>query len=372
MLVRNLKITNFRNYKDLVISFSPNINIIYGDNGQGKTNLLESIYVLGITKSHKSVIDNYLINKDSTFARVSGIINDELISSQLEVIIEAQRKTLKIDGNIINKVNNYINKMNIIIFHPEDLELIKGSPSGRRKYLNVQLSQIHQNYLNILNDYNKILKQRNELLKNYIKTQKIDEYYFDIITESLIERGAKIYQYRENYIKNINKNIGDIYYSLVNIKNFKIVYKPVININNYEINNILKTYKEQLKKSYKSELKFGMTFVGPHRDDFDFIIGDNNLKIFGSQGQQRLAVLSLKLSEVPIFKSYKKTYPILLLDDVFSELDDIKKNNLLKYIINNIQTFITTTDLKSINKEILNRAQIIKIKDGKIIKKEEV
>ncbi len=372
MVVKSLKITNFRNYKNLSISFSPNINIIYGDNGQGKTNLLESIYVLGITKSHRSFIDNYLINNESVFAKISGIVDDGVISSKYEVIIEPQKKILKKDDNVINKINEYISKMNIIIFYPEDLELIKGSPSERRKYLNIQLSQIHKNYLKILNDYNKILKQRNELLKKYLKTQEIDKDYFEALTETLIERGIKIYQYRENYISNINKNVSDIYYNLIKIKNFKILYKPSIKFNNYDTEYIIKKYKEELEKTYDSELKQGMTIIGPHRDDFEFVVGTQNLKIFGSQGQQRLAVLSLKLSEVPIFKSYKKTYPILLLDDVFSELDDRKKNNLLKYITNNIQTFITTTDLKSINPEVFKSAKIIKVDNGKIITEEEV
>ncbi|MFA5603879.1 MAG: DNA replication/repair protein RecF [Bacilli bacterium] len=372
MIIKSIKITNFRNYTDLNISFSPNINIIYGNNGQGKTNLLESIYVLGITKSHKLLIDNYLINNNAKFARVSGIIQDELLSTKLEVIIEPKRKQLKIDDNNIQKASNYITKMNIIIFYPEDLELIKGSPSLRRRYLNVQLSQIHKNYLNVLNDYNRLLKQRNEMLKKFFKTKIIDENYFEIITESLIDRGSRIYRYRDNYIKNINKNINEIYESIMNIPNFKIIYKPIFNFESFEINNIEKKFREQLNKSKDSELKMGITLVGPHRDEFDFMIDELNLKTYGSQGQQRAAVLSLKLSEIPIFKSYKNTYPILLLDDVFSELDDLKKNNLLKYITNNIQTFITTTDLKSINQEVLEKANIIRIEKGQNISKEEV
>lgn len=372
MIIKSIKIKNFRNYTDLNISFSPNINIIYGDNGQGKTNLLESIYVLGITKSHKLLIDNYLINNEAKFARVSGIIQDELLSTKLEVILEQKRKQLKVDDNIIQKASDYISKMNIIIFYPEDLELIKGSPNLRRRYLNVQLSQIHKNYLNVLNDYNKLLKQRNELLKNFSKTKKIDENYFDIITDSLIDRGSRIYRYRDNYIKNINKNINEIYESIMKIPNFNIIYKPIFNIKNFEIDNLTREFKEQVIKSKESELKIGMTLVGPHRDEFDFMIDDLNLKTYGSQGQQRAAVLSLKLSEIPIFKSYKNTYPILLLDDVFSELDDSKKNNLLKYITNNIQTFITTTDLKSISQEVLEQANIIKIEKGQNVLKEEV
>ncbi len=372
MIIKNLKITNFRNYKNLETSFSPNINIIYGDNGEGKTNLLESIYVLGLTKSHKSFIDDHLINEESEYARISGDIDDGLMPTNLEIIIEPQKKQLKIDKNNVTKADNYLSKMNIIIFYPEDLELIKGSPQTRRRYLNIQLSQIHHNYLRVLNDYNKILKQRNEILKKFNITKKKDQNYFDIVTDTLIERGTKLYLYRENYIRNINKNISDIYYDIMKIKKFKISYKPSIDIEIYEKEQISKMFKEQLVKNYENEIKTGITLVGPHRDDFDFIIDNKNLKNYGSQGQQRSAVIALKLSEIPIFKSYKNTYPILLLDDVFSELDDYKKNNLLKYIVNNIQTFITTTDLKSIKKEILNQAQIIKIENGKIIEKGDI
>ncbi|MDD2180829.1 MAG: DNA replication/repair protein RecF [Bacilli bacterium] len=372
MILKELKITNFRNYNNLTISFNPDINIIYGDNGEGKTNLLESIYVLAMTKSHKLLIDNHLINSSSKFARVEGKILDEIMTSNMEVIIEPKKKQLKIDGDYISKINKYITKMSVIIFYPEDLELIKGSPMERRRYLNIQLSQIHPNYLNILNDYNKILKQRNEFLKNYDRNKQSDSNFFDIVTNTLIEKGTKLYQYRENYIKNINQNISDIYYSIMNIKKFNILYKPSINIDDYEKNRISKIFEEELNRNHDSEIKLGITLVGPHRDDFDFMIDNQNLKIYGSQGQQRVAVLSLKLSEIPIFKSYKNSYPILLLDDVFSELDDNKKNNLLKYIVNNIQTFITTTDLKSINQDILKKANIIKIKNGKIMQKGDI
>lgn len=372
MVLKDLTITNFRNYKNLTTSFSPNVNIIYGNNGEGKTNLLESIYVLGLTKSHKSLIDNHLIKNESQYARISGVVNNGLMNSKLEITIEPKKKQLKIDGNSITKVADYLTKMNIIIFYPEDLELIKGSPMERRRYLNIQLSQIHPNYLKVLNDYNKILKQRNEILKNYNRTKKLNQDYFDIVTDTLIEKGTKLYLYRENYIKNVNQNIRDIYYNIMNIKNFKIIYNPSVNIKVYKRQEIFEKFKEQLNRNYEMEIKTGITSIGPHRDDFDFMIGNNNLKNYGSQGQQRSAVLSLKLSEIPIFKSYKNTYPILLLDDVFSELDDYKKNNLLRYIVNDIQTFITTTDLKSINQDILTQAKIIKIENSNIVCKEEV
>ncbi len=372
MVLKEITIINFRNYKQTNLSFSPNINIIYGNNGEGKTNLLESIYVLGLTKSYKSSSTDHLINKKFSFARLSGIVEKNKIKTNLEIIMEPSKKYLKKDENKIGSISDYISEMNVIIFSPDDLELIKGSPLERRKYLDIQLSQINLKYFKLLNEYNKILKQRNELLKRYSKTKIMNKEYFEIITESLVKRGFQIYQFRDNYIKNINKNIENIYYNITTIKDFKILYKPFISNESNEKSLFLKKYREQLKSSYEHELKIGSTLIGPHRDDFDFRIKKNNLKYYGSQGQQRSAVLSLKLSEIPIFKKHKNSFPILLLDDVFSELDDLKKNNLLKYIVNNLQIFITTTDLKSIKKSILQQANIIKIEEGNIVCKREV
>ncbi len=368
MKLKKLTITNFRNYSKLTTSFSPNLNIIVGDNGQGKTNLLESIFVLGMTKSHKSILDKTIIKDNESFAKIEGVIETQTIPINLEVLLQPTKKEMKIDNNKINKISEYITKLSLIFFYPEDLNLIKGSPSERRRYLDTQLSQLHPNYVNVLIEYNKILKQRNELLKTNKINNESSVKYFEILTESLIKRGTTLYQYRENYIKNINKNVCEIYKNISGINNFKINYKPSIDIYDYNKKYIEKTFKTELLKSQNSEIKLGVTLVGPHRDDFEFIVNGKDLKIYGSQGQQRIAVLAMKLSEVPIFKKYKNVYPILLLDDIFSELDDNKKNNLLKYIFNNIQIFITTTDLTSINKDILKKANIIKIHNGNIIK----
>lgn len=367
MVIKTLELTNFRNYQNLKIDFSPNINIIYGDNGQGKTNLLEGIYVLGLTTSYRSYLASDLINKNSDLAQLRGKIVNNKIPSSLNIIISNNSKKLKIDKNHISLVSNYINKMNIVIFHPEDINLVKGSPNNRRTYLNTQLSQIHQNYYKLINDYNKILKQRNELLKRLQKKVKIDTHFFNILTESLIERAFKIYQYRNNYIKNINKNISKIYNDIMNNQHFKLEYIPSIRIESYMRDELITNLKKTFNDNYLNEIKIGSTISGPHRDDFQFILDDNNIKTYGSQGQQRAAILSLKLSEIPIFKFYKNTYPILLLDDVFSELDDKKKNNLLKYIINHIQTFITTTDIDSISPKLLEKSKLFEIKQGKII-----
>lgn len=362
MYISNLKMYNFRNYDTLFLEFNKNINIIIGNNGQGKTNLLEAIYVLGLTKSHRSFIDNNLIKKNKSNCKINCNLIKNNILTKLEISIENKKKVLKIDNNILSKNSDYISNMNIIIFYPEDLELIKGSPSSRRRFLNLELSQLNSNYIIIINDYNKLLKMRNDYLKN----NYIDNNYLNVITDYLIEKAIIIYKMRKKFIDKINLSINEIYYNITKLKNFSIKYKTSIDLDDISYEKLKEKMKEKFSSSLSQELKLKTTLIGPHRDDLEFYLDDLNLKIYGSQGQQRMAIISLKLSEINIFKNYTKYNPILLLDDVFSELDDNKKNNLLKYLDNNIQVIITATDLNNINRKIINNSKIIKIKNGKI------
>lgn len=371
MFIETIKIKNFRNYQNLDLSFNKGLNIIYGNNAQGKTNLLESIYVLGLTKSHRSFIDNNLINNESSEAVISGKIFNNKIPSNLEITISDSKK-LKIDSQKITKLSEYISKMPIIIFYPEDLELVKGSPSIRRRFLNLELSQLYSTYYNILNDYNKLLKMRNDYLKKIANKEKYDQNYLDILNEYFIDKGILIYRMRNKFINKLNESSPNIFKSITGLEKFNIKYKTSIEVNNKTNEEIKVEFKNKLEKLYNSEIKFRATLVGPHRDDIEFYINEDNIKNFGSQGQQRIAILSVKLSEIDIFKNYKNTTPILLLDDIFSELDNKKKNNLLKYIKNNIQTIITTTDLNSINKKIIAKSKLIQIDNGCIKKIKEV
>ena len=256
--------------------------------------------------------------------------------------------------------------MNVISFYPEDLDIVKGSPIVRRNFLNLELSQLYGSYYKVLSDYNKLLKIRNEYLKKLSSNIDIDNNYFDIITEYLIEKSIFIYKMRYKFIEKLNNNVNKIFKRLTNIENFNIKY-----VTNYEVmdDNLFKEkMKELYKKSLQKEIKNGSTLIGPHRDDLEFYINDDNIKSLGSQGQKRMAVLSLKLAEIEIFKKYAKTNPILLLDDVFSELDITKRNKLLTYINKNIQTIITTTDLKNLSEKLINNGKIFYIKEGNIVK----
>lgn len=372
MILKKIELLNFRNYEKLSTRFYKGINIIYGDNAQGKTNLLESIYVLGITKSHRSFIDNNLIMNSKNSALISGIINNGSLDSNMKVIIENNRKILKIDNTTIKKVSDYISNMNIIIFYPDDLELLKGSPQIRRKYFNLELSQLYSNYYIILNEYNKLLKIRNEYLKKFSNNIYVDKNYFDILTNYLIDKALLLMKMRYKYIEKINHYCDKIFKDIMNIDNFELKYIPSINIdwtndeNNKEL--LIKFFNEK----FNYDIKMCSTTYGPHKDDFEFILDNCNLKNYGSQGQQRVAVLCLKLSEIEIFKKYKQTTPILLLDDVFSELSDDKKNNLLKYISKDIQTIITTTELSNLDDKLIKKSKLFKIQSGNLIKIKEV
>ncbi len=370
MIIKNIEMHSFRNYESLKINLNDKINIIYGQNGQGKTNLLESIYILGLTSSHRSYTSDNLIKTGKDKAIIKGTLQKE-IPYNLEIDLSKTKKTVKIDNNVITKLSDYIEKMNIIIFSSEDLDLIKGSPGDRRKYFNLELSQISANYYQTLNDFNKLLKTRNELLKDLNMGLKIDLNYFDILTDYLINKSIFIYQMRKKYVEKLNKICPSIYENIAKIKGFNIQYSPSIDLKSFEKEEIKSTLYQAYKNNHEKEVKLKTTLYGPHRDDFIFTIESNSVKEFGSQGQQKMAVIALKLSEIEIFKDYKKTSPIILLDDVFSDLDNNKKNNLLNYIDSGMQVIITTTNLDSIDKKLLTKAKLIHIKNGKILKEVE-
>ena len=368
MYLKNIQIQNFRNYDKLSLNFEKGINIIYGSNGQGKTNLLESLYVLGMTKSHRNYIDNSLIKEDKDFFKIKGNLMVGRIKTKMEIDYDGREKQVKLDNNLIKKVSNYISKMNIIIFYPDDLSLIKGSPSERRRFLNSEISQLSGDYLVVLNDYSKLLKMRNDYLKN----NNIDENYLNVLTDYLIDKAVILYKMRYKFVEKLNQRIESIYKNLSTLNDFKIVYKTSFPIDSYDRDSLKDIIIKNFKKNLYKDKKNKVTMVGPHRDDLEFFIGEDNLKNFGSQGQQRMAILSVKLAEIDIINGYKGSNPILLLDDVFSELDKKKKNNLLKYLTSDIQTIITTTDLTNINKKIRDKSKLIEIEKGQIKKITEV
>lgn len=371
MYLKKIKLHNFRNYEKLSISLTKGINIIYGKNAQGKTNLLESIYVLGFTKSHRAFIDNSLIKMNNEYLTIEGIINKDKIDSKFNIYIDKNKKILKCNDSIIKKVNNYISLVNIIIFYPEDLDLVKGSPKIRRKFLDLEISQLYSNYYVLITEYNKLLRIRNDYLKKLKMNLSKDLNYLSILDDYIIDKSISIYKLRKKYVDRLNEEAATIYENIIGIKDFHINY--VMNCESkFDESNFKEKYKTEFNSKLESDIKFCTTSVGPHKDELEFYLGDKNLKYYGSQGQQRVAVLSTKLSEIEILKKYKETTPILLLDDVFSELDIKVQNNLLKYITKGVQTIITTTDLNKLESKLIKKSKLFNIENGVVKKIKEV
>ena len=362
MFFKTLELQNFRNYDNLILKLDPHINIIVGKNGQGKTNILESFYYIAYLKSHRVNDDNILIKNEKKYFKIRSKLKRETLLDEIKIEQNLESKKVFFNQSEILKKGEYLELINIILFEPSNLEILKGSPNIRREYLNDAISQINSNYYNVLNDFNRLLKMRNE----FLKSKRNDHEYLETLDKYYVDKAVIIYQMRAKYINKINEFITDIYKNIMNIDNLKIEYKSF-----YERiddkSSIKESLIEEMKKNYNKEKYTGLTIEGPQKDDFVFISGTTNLKEYGSQGQQRGAVISLKFSEAEIVKKYKNVVPVFLLDDVFSELDGIRKNNLLKYITSDYQIILTTTDLAKISKKLISEAKIIKINDGMIV-----
>lgn len=355
MKLSNLKLTNFRNYERICFTPSEKINILYGKNGSGKTNIVEAIYILALTKSFRTLNDKNLIKKNSDFFRLEGEFYNSDIITNFKIFFDNKGKTVFINKEKVKLLSDYISKINIILFNPNDIRLIKDSPSIRRKFLNIEISQYDKNYLFYLNDYNKLLKQRN----SYIKQMSMNSYnksdYLDVLTKELIIKGLKIYEYRNKFINKINLLIGEYYNKISATKEIYLKYKS--QYENMDVDKLLAIYK----KNEIREKNFNKTLIGVHLDDFDIYLNESNIKDFGSEGQQKNAIIALKFAELEILKEEKDKYPILILDDIFSELDIEKINNILNIISDDVQTFITTTEINKLDKRILNNSKKFKI-----------
>lgn len=362
MKLTKLDITNFRNYDKLSLEFE-DVNILVGKNGVGKTNILESIYVLAITKSHRSYLDKNLIKEDKDFAKITGSVNKKEKKNTYELVISAKGKKVSINKNILRRISDYLSNFTAILFCPDDLDLIKGSPSERRKFLNIEIGQLNNKYIAALNDYNQLIKNRNEYLKN-ITFNNYNAEYLSVINNQIATKASIIYDYRYKFLRKVEENLIKMY-----DEQFKLPIKIEFS-NNCEIidetDNIKEKILNKLNKNLKKEIILGSTQYGPHKDDFDIILDGKNIRDYGSQGQQRLVVLGLKISELSIFKETTGEYPVLLLDDVFSELDIEKRNKIIALVEDDVQVFITSTDVKNINKKIRDNAKIFKIKNCKV------
>ncbi len=357
MKIQHLKILNFRNYERLELNFSPSYNIIYGKNGAGKTNLIESIYVLALTKSFRGTVDKILLMNNKDVSRIDGEIMDTYLT-HYRIVLKGSSKKVKVDQNNVLKLSDYISRICIVLFNPDDLRFIKDSPSVRRNAINLEISQINNIYLKNLNQYNKLLKQRNMYLKSIYINANTSHDYLQVLTEKLIDLGEKIYVSRKKYIDLLNEGIADYYYKICGIANLHLEY--ISDYKDFDKEKIMKKYRDNLNR----DVMLGKTTFGIHHDDLRFKMNDLNIKDFGSEGQQKNAIIAYKLALLDLFKSIRNDYPILILDDLFSELDREKINNILHLIHPGIQTFITTTEIENIEKNILDTSKLFYIEDG--------
>ena len=378
MYIENLKLKNYRNFKNITISFNKNINIIYGNNAEGKTNILESIYFSATLKSHKNSKDNEIINFDEN----ETFINLNLYKNDKERIIDInlkknKSKAVAVDKVKIDKLSNYIGFINVIFFAPEDLNIIREGPKIRRKYIDFVIFQIDKLFIYDLNNYNKVLENRNSLLKE-ISFTKDDEKRKKLL-DSLSVWDEELVKYGKEVIKKRRENIDKIK-DIIKEKHNIISNNEEEVIVSYENDVDENDFLTKLKNEREKDIKYSFTSVGPHKDDIKFVIKKNvgvslrarseeiDIRKFGSQGQKKTLAISLKLSEIEIIKEKTGLTPILLLDDVFSELDE-KRQKLLIDNIKNVQTIITCTGIKRNLYENLKPDKIFYLNKGKIEEK---
>ncbi|MBM7561008.1 DNA replication/repair protein RecF [Fusibacter tunisiensis] len=367
MKIKSVVLENFRNYDKLKQSFDPLLNIIVGDNAQGKTNLLEAIYVSGFGKSFRTNKEADLIKFGAAYASVK--IECERENGALEIIEyrikSGNKKAFLVNGVNITKISELLGRLNLILFYPDDLKLIKESPAERRRFLNRELSHISHIYCLDIIEYNRILMQRNELLKKFQHKAGFKDMV-EVWDVQLAEKGARVIGKRIEFTHSLNEISSKIHANITDYQeHLKVTYvTSVKNRENYD--TIKQELLEQLAQNLETDLKRGFTSVGPHRDDLDILINDINIKSYGSQGQQRTAALSLKLSEIEIVRKEIGESPILLLDDVMSELDHNRQRDLI-YAFKEVQTIITTTDVLHILDDYINDSKIIQVENGKSI-----
>lgn len=363
MIVKSIDLKNFRNYTIEHIEFDENTNILYGDNAQGKTNVLEAVFISGTTKSHKGSKDSELIKFNESESHIKTIINRNEIDYRIDMHLKKNKaKGIAINGVPVKKAIDLFGLVNIIFFSPEDLNIIKSGPSGRRKFMDMELCQLNKIYAKSLIDYNKTLEHRNKLLKDInLKTNYNSDLKdtLEIWDEQLVRFGKEIIEKRKEFISRLNLIISPIHHKLSGGKeNLTINYEASVSENDF---------KENLIKTRDRDIRMKVTELGPHRDDIIFLIDGIDIRKFGSQGQQRTTALSLKLAEIELVRDITGDKPVLLLDDVLSELDSNRQNYLLNSI-NDVQTIITCTGLDEFINNRFNINRIFRVTNGQVFK----
>jgi DNA replication and repair protein RecF len=359
MYIKNINLINYRNYENLQIEMGKYVNVFIGDNAQGKTNILESIYYGAFARSHRTSKGKELVNWKKDKSYISLLVGRSRLDKKIDInILKDGKKAIKVNNIKINKIGELFGTFNVVMFSPEDLKIIKESPSLRRKLLDMEISQINSKYYFNLVQYNKILEERNVLLKS----KKFNSDVLDVYDIQLIEYADYIISKRLEYIDKINFYGFKIHKEITSDKEeISFKYNSNVNLNKYK-----NSYYNKLKSNILKDRERGITSIGPHRDDFNIFINDVDVKIFGSQGQQRTSILTMKFSSLKIIKEITGEYPVLLLDDVLSELDANRKKYILTSI-NDIQTIITCTGIDDLSSYLDHTTKIFNVSNGQIL-----
>lgn len=361
MYIESLELKNFRNYEELSIVLDPGTNILYGDNAQGKTNVLEAVYLCGTTKSHRGSKDKEMIRFEQDESHIRMMVKKDGVSHKIDMHLKKNKsKGIAIDGVPIRKASELFGIVNIVFFSPEDLNIIKNGPAERRRFLDSEICQLSRLYMIELANYNKVVAQRNKLLKEISFSGRMADT-LEIWDEQMVRYGTSIISERKKFISRLNDILSEIHQNLTGGKEQILI--------TYEPNVSEEAFSEELKAGRERDLRFGQSYTGPHRDDFCVRVNDIDIRKYGSQGQQRTAALSLKLAEIRLVEEEIHDTPVLLLDDVLSELDGSRQNYLLQSI-HSIQTLITCTGLDEFVENHFEANSVFQVVEGSVFHKE--
>lgn len=361
MKINQLELKNFRNYKNCSVEFHPFINIFIGKNAQGKTNLLEAIYILSMSKSFKTNIIEELICFQEEFAKLNGYIETNHRNMNLQIVFSHLGKKAMINHKEIKKSSDYVGYLNVVLFIPEDLMLIKGSPRLRRKLMDMEISKISPIYMYNLNKYQKLLKERNQYLKLLHEKHGEPDEYLEVLSEQMAHIQVDLIKKRIEFVELLNEISSSMYdYISLHEEKLKIEYKSSYKSIDYE------TIMSKYQKNYQRDIIYSQTTNGLHKDDMLMFLDDKDAVLYASQGQQRSIVLAIKIALLELIKKEIGEYPILLLDDVLSELDDVRKTKLLNLIQDKVQTFLTSTSIDGIHHQVIEKAKKIYIENGQV------
>ncbi|MCD7893882.1 MAG: DNA replication/repair protein RecF [Erysipelotrichaceae bacterium] len=359
MKINHIELKNFRNYQQCSIDFDPYINIIIGKNAQGKTNLLEAIYILSMSRSFKTKVIDEMIYFDEDFTKLHGFVESNHQNIELEIILSKLGKKALINHKEIKKSSDYVGYLNVVLFIPEDLMLIKGSPKLRRKLIDDEIAKISPIYMYNLNNYHKLLKERNKYLKLLNEKHQSKDEYLEVLSEQMAHIQVDLMKKRYEFIELLNDISKKMYdYISLHHETLSLEYKTYYKEMTYE------SIMEQYEKDYPKDILFKSTNHGIHKDDMIMKLNDKDASIYASQGQQRSIVLAIKIGLLELIKKEIGEYPVLLLDDVLSELDDVRKTKLLNLIQGKVQTFLTSTNIDGIHHNVIDEAKKIEIESG--------